>query len=910
MGVTVSRSRADLPATRRDTIPVYPGNPLMTPWHRNEYILKGLFLGLWVFFALQVPATPADAWKNTFWVLGWVGTGLSIGLLLGTGRLVRRGVKPWDNWKAFPLLVLLESPLFIYSGIMFGLGFGLLSGNELIKPWSAPLAEVFGLAWDDIRHKPPVGDWLGFCAVGGAVLGFGLYRLRQMEAGATRFFVGAAVAAGMVYLAAEYILEITVPDPADPNKQVPFFANPDSRFNLGVYLLLGLPFFYLLTFSGEAEESEVEIMTFCAALGVALHLIGFAATFPGIGNAAPFLIPVTLYFVYATRVLPGLRVFKHVLRGFSYMHLGQLGLAIRFFRRAMELNPVSELAAEGMHRLHNNLTLSTLDRHPDLVEELDFRLCLDRANVLLMTPPTAQARDEADRFLNLVEKKKPVYLARVDYLRVISLIHAKQYDSAADALARLLSPETPGYHPTVRNAVLFDAWQLAIDGPKGLTERLGWPELNKPGRRMEAIAAVERKLATDAGNEKAKEYRTVLYCDLQEGEFVAAVAVGGLPKDFSYEYVEQLGLQLADDSDPERRDRGLGYLRVAGRGLPDRAPGIFKKLADVSEKYGDPHNGRGYTEQIKRSGREFGPRNLAKDQKELYLNALRKLAAIAEVEGDVIKAEADAADERGDANTRETKDAEAKPYYEAAVADQQQYRDDGGGAVLETYRKIAELYGKMRDPLNAVINVAAALEYSGSDHDLLRKRDSYYYSIPIERLERAKANVGKWFDVAYCVKKAMTVLNRADADADLLDWATHLARLAKVMEPTSNRVRLLEGRCLLRRGERDAGVSLLEDVRECEKGSGEEEEAWYNATRLLGQLYLEELNRPDFAVKAYLDYKDYHKSGADTLFNIGKCYEALGDIPNAIKFYSAVTVYEEHPRYWEAKDALKRLGKG
>jgi len=62
------------------------------------------------------------------------------------------------------------------------------------------------------------------------------------------------------------------------------------------------------------------------------------------GGAAPFLIPVTLYFVYATRVMPELRVFKHVLRGYGYMNLGRLRLAIQFFRRAVELDPNSPLA--------------------------------------------------------------------------------------------------------------------------------------------------------------------------------------------------------------------------------------------------------------------------------------------------------------------------------------------------------------------------------------------------------------------------------------------------------------------------------------------------------------------------------------------------------------------------------------
>lgn len=886
----------------------------MTAWHRNEYILKGLFLGLWVFFALQVPANTADAWIDILWVVGWTCLGLSVGLALGTARLVSRGVRPWDNPRAFPLLVLLESPQFIYAGVMLGLFGGVVTGRPEAEPFVRAVGGWFAdpdRVWSIVRHQPPVADWLNYCGAGGALLGFGLYRMRQVEDVRWRFFVGMGVAVAMVYLASEYVLKIEVPDRDDPGKLVPFFADPNARFNLGLYLLLGLPFFYLLTFSGEAEESEVEIMIFCGILGIALHLLLGSGS--SLGGAVPFLVPVALYFAYATRVLPGLRVFKHVLRGYSYLNLGRLALAIRFFRRALELNPDSPLAREGMLRLHNGLTLSRLERDPDLIEELDFGLCLDRATTLLMTPPTAEAREEAEKFLNLVEQKKPAYMARVDYLRVVSLLHAKQYDQAAEALSRLLNPETPGYNAAVRRQVLFDAWALALDGPQPLAERLGWGEANKPGRRVEAIAAVERRLAASPADERAKEYRTMLYSQLTEGEFVAAAAVAP-PTEFNYEYVEQLGYQLADENDPDRRDRGLAYLRIAGRGLPQRGPAIFKKLAEVAEKLGDPATARGYLEKIRDVAGHVGPANLAKDQREIYLAALRRLAAVAEAEGDAVKAEADAADARGDAATLAAKDAEARPYYEAAVEDWQRYRDHGGGAVLEAYRRVAELYAKMRampnHAINAVLNVEAALAYDGTDADLLRKRDSYYYSVPVERLAAVKENVGKWFDVGYCVRKAMAVLNAKDADAELLDWATHLASLAKVMEPASNRVRLVEARCRLRQGEREAGIALLEDVRESPKGSGDEEEAWYNATRILGQLYLEELNRPDLALKAYSDYKDYHKSGADTLFQIARCYEALGDPAGAAKFYNAVTAFEEHPRYWEAKDALKRLGKG
>lgn len=841
----------------------------MTPWHRNEYILKGLFLGLWVFFALQVPNEEIRAYVDIAWVLGWVCGGLALGLILGTGLQVWRGLRPWSNWFAFPILVVLESPTFIYGGIMFGLIAGVLSGREFAQPWIDPIAKNFGVTFDDIKHTPPASDWLAYCTLGGILLGFGLYRMRQVEDRTWRFWAGFCVAVLMVYLAGEYIAKI------------PPLADANARFYVGIYLLLGLPFFYLLTFCGDAEESEVEVMALCGSLGAALSLLGFANKFPGVGSLVAYLIPLALYFIYATRILPGLNVFKHVIRGFSYLNLGRLRLAIQFFRRALELDPHSQLAQQGMLTLHNNLTLAQIDSDPSLVNSLDFTLCLDRAAVLLMTPPTPEKQKEAEQFLDLVEQKQPAYLARVDYLRVISLLHAKHFDVAAETLSRLLNPETPGYHPLVRKQVLYDAWDFALRAHPKLVERLGWPELNKPGRRMEAIAATERKLTASPEDAVAKEYRTMLYSQLGEAEFVAAIGPEGKPpKEFAYEYVEQLGLALVNSADQESRERGMDNLRIASRGLPERGPGIFLKLAQVYEKQGEPENMRKCLETAKKVGLGVGPRELAKDQRQFYFDALRRLA--------------DLADQRGE--------------YELAIEELRQYQTDGGTAALETYRKLAELYGKLHDAMNALLMTETGLTYSSTDPDLLKKKDSYYYSVEPERLEKVKDRVVKWFDVAYCVRKAMTVLNTKDGGMELLDWASHLTKLAKVMKPTSHGVRLIEARVLLRRGERDAGLQILEDIRyEKEKGSGDEEDAWYTATKLLGQLYLEELGKPDLALHCYQAYKDYHKSGADTLYQIARCYEAMGDTTNAIRFYAAVTGYDGHPLYWDAKDAIKRL---
>jgi tetratricopeptide (TPR) repeat protein len=857
----------------------------MSPWHRNEYILKGLFLGLWVFFALQVPAEPRAARIDILWVVGWVLAGLILAVIGGTVLQLSRGLRPGHNWLAFPLVVLLESPTFIYAGILGGVVVGVLSGTLGAEPWASQLAGYFGLSFDDIKHLTSAnlanddpnkgnlpGDWLTYCVLGGIILGFGLYRFRQVDDPSWRFWGGMALTAIVMYLAGHYI------------DMLPGFEDKTAQRHLGWYILLGLPFFYLLVFCADADESIADVMAWCAMLGVGLQLWIRSRPDSQEVELVAYLVAVLLYFLYATRFLYPLSVFKHVVRGFAYLNVDQLRLALGFFRRALELDPNNPLAKQGLLALHTNLTLTKLDNDPELVESLDFGLCLDRAASLLAQPPTVEQRTEAERFLDLVERKKPTYQARVDYLRVIALLHAKQHDAAADLLARLLNPETPGYHPTVRKQVLFDAWDLALRLHPRLVERLGWAELNKPGRRIEAIAAVERKLAAEPGHLVAKEYRTVLYSQLTESEFIAAISPDGKPpQEFAYDFVEQLGLALVDDPDPDRRERGMSYLRMAGRGNPERAPGIYMKLAQIYEKLHDWDNRKKSLEMAKQVGQAVGVRNLPRDQRPFYFEALRQLA--------------DLADQAGD--------------YETAIAELRQYQEDGGSAALETYRKLAELYGKTHDAMNALLMTETALTYDSTDADLLRKRDSFYYSVEPERLEQVKDRVAKWFDVRYCVNKAMAVLNAKDDSIELLDWATHLAKLARIMKPDSNGVRLVEARLLLRRGEREAGLKVLEDIHfDSPKGSGDEEEAWYTATKLLGQLYLDELGKPENALHCYTAYKEYYKSGADTLYQIARCYEAMGDHPHAIQFYNAVTAYEGHSLYWDAKSALQRLGKG
>ena len=106
----------------------------------------------------------------------------------------------------------------------------------------------------------------------------------------------------------------------------------------------------MLTFCGEADESEVEIAALCAALGVGLYLLGLPSGVSAFGGKLILLVPLLVYFIYATRYLPHLRVFKHILRGYGNLHLGKVRPALVSFGRALQLNPQSPLAAQGLWR--------------------------------------------------------------------------------------------------------------------------------------------------------------------------------------------------------------------------------------------------------------------------------------------------------------------------------------------------------------------------------------------------------------------------------------------------------------------------------------------------------------------------------------------------------------------------------
>src|SRR5205807_1858323 len=139
---------------------------------------------------------------------------------------------------------------------------------------------------------------------GGAAAGLALGLLRQVRHRLARVLLILTLAGGLVALLLLWFGKIGTLDA----HRVQVLQAPTI---FSIQLLLGIPFFYLLTFAGQEEESEVEIGLVCGTLGLGLVIL--TEDYPQL-RSLPFLVPVGLYFVYTVRVLPALRVLKHAFR--------------------------------------------------------------------------------------------------------------------------------------------------------------------------------------------------------------------------------------------------------------------------------------------------------------------------------------------------------------------------------------------------------------------------------------------------------------------------------------------------------------------------------------------------------------------------------------------------------------------
>jgi tetratricopeptide (TPR) repeat protein len=832
-------------------------------WLKTEYILKGLFLGLLLFVALQEAQLKefgfAATARVTLLALGGVVLALGVAALLK----LREGYRTRGNFVAFLIFLLLESSTLVYAGSLLGLG----AGAYILRPdEGAPLEEYVRL--------------LVYTAAGGALLGVLFGSLQTVQQRGTRLVLSLLMAILLGGAALAWLGPL-----AEPLKNAGFHfdmksplegANPDV---FAVQILLGLPIFYLLTFAGHEEETEVEIAAACAGLALSFGIL-MRDVSPNF-RALSFFVPLLLFFVYTWKILPGLRVFKHALRGLSYSRVGRHRKALIAFRRALALDPNNQLAKDGFWGVHCALDLNALANDPQTLQLVDFELCLSRAGSLLLAPnPAPDKVQEAMRLLDLVLSQRPNLRAAVAYWRAVAATHAHDLDTAVAEMEVILDPGHLGAGDPQRQAVLFRTWQLALLLHDELRRRVGFPQLERPGRRMEAISAVERRLASNPEDADAWSLKRILYDSVTEAEYEQARPGLGLAvEQFDHGYAQQLGLALINDE--ARWQRGGEYLRLAAHGLPLLGPTLFIHIAQAHQRNGNGEGAWHNYELAKRAGQSVGPKNLSDEDRHAYFAVLKML---------------------GDAGMSHDRT-------DLAIENYQLYSEYERAGV-ETLRTLADLYEKKSEVMAALVTTEKALVYAPSNADLLARKDRYYYSVMPEQLRGKPDAVPGGFDFNYCIDKARTLLSARELDLDTLDWAQHLADLATAVKPESVTAKVLLARAKLRRGDRDAALLLLEDVHNNKpaKFVGEDDEdLWYQGARLLGDLYLNEIGRPDLAVICYKAFRESAKSGADTLFKLGQAYEQMGDHARAAKCYEQVTAYEGHPLAYEARSALARM---
>jgi tetratricopeptide (TPR) repeat protein len=376
--------------------------------------------------------------------------------------------------------------------------------------------------------------------------------------------------------------------------------------------------------------------------------------------------------------------------------------------------------------------------------------------------------------------------------------------------------------------------------------------------------------------------KKLLYADLTEKEYFETMAdappAPDAPPAFDYGYVQQLGLSLINDE--AHWQRGGEYLRMAAHGLPTLGPTLFLQIANAHQRVGHGDQARHNFELAKRAGQAIGAKNLAEAERQAYFAVVKHLGDEASAANDL--------------------DAAIENYRLFAESER-------SGA--ETLRTLADLYERKGDALTAARMTEKGLLYSPQDADLLARKDRYYFSIMPdelgERLEQARG----FLDFDYCLRRSKTILDGKFADAEWLEVASHLSKLATVLKPDSLRAKVLQARVHLRFGERDEAAAILERVRSPKPeafGSGDEEEAWYQSCQILGDLYLE-AGKPDVAVECLTEFNKSAKSGARTLYRLGQAYELLGDLPKAVRCYQKVTAYDGNPLVYDARSAISRL---
>lgn len=652
---------------------------------------------------------------------------------------------------------------------------------------------------------------------------------------------------------------------------------------VAVGLVLGSALFLVLAFAGRAEETELEVSLPCLALSLAMAQLDL----PPLARGGVVLLPLSLFIVYCERIRRHLVVFKHALRGLGHEQQGNLRDALWFYQQALAVDPKSELALTGNWRVHRGIDLAAIAPGDDLLDLIDPVVCLERVRKLLsnMDPNPANNRDaaeETEKLLDIVAYRRQDLPKTIGVERLRALLTQSLSGEAPLALAQevvAVAPKIASELPNHEADALFRAWSLLLKHP--LLVAAGSLEWAFEGDRLyDLIAALSRRLRDLPEDAEAMSFLPFVYGKVTWKNYETYVQThSGDPMVwFDYRYAWDMARGLA--SEPEDVTRAIEYMRIAEHGLPEYRLVLWHSLGHLEMSVGSPE-GEEWLRRIRQFALETGPANLSDPQRNAYFETVLFLARKAHERGQL---------------------AEAIDNYEL-------YRDSPRSG-LETLRTLRELYEATGDLASAIRPVESALAYSLSERERkywVAEKNRLYHDVPVDQVRSRLAKIERFFDFVYCFRRAKSLFDSNGPESELVHYLD-LASLGGREHLLS--VNYLLGRSHMRAGRVPEAVLCLEAVRSNrpQRFAGkDQEEAYFHACRLLGDTYLDTIDDPAKAIECYLVYKDYVKSGADTLYRLASAYERNGQPTHARKWYDMVLVYPDHPKAAPAREALARL---
>jgi tetratricopeptide (TPR) repeat protein len=784
-------------------------------------------------------------------VLGLTGDWLASLLMVGAGLLglLAAGLTGQRNSSNRPLMNANPLVALIYPLIQ--------------KPDRVALGLIGGMTFGAIiaitvQHWPALA--LGYVIIGGLLIagilfGFKQIHNEQLLRPTSLSFVGISVGLG-IWLISTYL-------------------DAKSLGFLSIHLLLGIVVLYLLVWIGRTEETEAEVSLACVLLGLALWCF-----FPGLGYVMGIAIPLVVYLAYTQFMLHPAQSFHAELQGLSAAQQGDTIQAMSALRHALELQPRNRSARAALWQVHRQIDLHEVHQDERLLKLIDFDMCLQRARDLLFADQVpANAIQEAKQLLNLVADQRPEQLPAVLYYRAVAHTHERDYDKAEADLSSLLDPAHFGPDQQAgREGILLAAWQLALTQHGELKKRVGEPLLQS-GKRMDAIAAVEKRAKQRPLDEVEQELKKLLYSGLTLEDYNREAGAAALQQAmiFDHKYLYERALECLDDADTWQR--GADWLRIAVRGQPRHAPAVMKLVAEAAARHGQPVQEAQALAEVKAWAKLLGVKELSAESKTAYFSTIWQL---------------------GESAYREGRLDEAIENLVLCI--------ENPDCAADTLRLIAECYEKKGDVLNTLWYNEQCLLYDAKNTTDLERRSRVYYSLNPDDVRRHAAKLEKVIDQKYLSDKSKELLELKNTTAEQHEWGRHLAEVLIAIAPDRITGWVLLGRAQLRLGQSANAVEVLEkayQMGKSKKPGGDDQEDWYLACRILGDYYLQQ-ERFAEALACFSDYRQSTKSGADTLFKLGQAAERLGELTKAKNYYEHANMFD-HPNKYEVNMALDRI---